>query len=336
MLLVPPARETHLLGSRSDLACLFAPPLLVAALVAASPYWPAGTPLLLVGLAGFPGLAHILSTPAVYLDRSNRALFRRRALQFYVAPALLVAAGSALAVGSPRGLTPLLLLAAVFHNTRQSTGILCLTRRSAALPRELRPREEGLVWAANLACLVWTPLVPLPAPLRLSLGAVTLAGVLVALVLWALALRREPFASAPSRHLAFLLVSATLSWPLAAVADPLAAWALMALPHQAQYLGVFWTCQQRRYRALGGDQAHPLLRSMVRDPWLGMTLLAAAALLLRGLEAAEPGAWQRAALACVLSLTLAHYWLDAFLWRARDPEMRGLLLAHLPPVPAPR
>jgi len=319
------------------LVCLFAPPLVVAALGAAAPYWPAGAPLLLVGLAAFPGLAHVLSTAAVYLDRSNRALFRRRSAQFYLAPALLVAAGALLALASPRGLTPLLLLAAVLHNTRQSTGILCLTRRGAMLPAELRPKEEALVWSANVACLAWTPLVPLPFVLRACLGAASALAALVALALWAAALRREPLEDLPSRHLGFLLVSATLSWPLVAVADPLAAWALMALPHQAQYLGVFWTCQQRRYVALAGrDEAHPLLRASLRDPWLGMALLAAAALLLRGLEAAGPGAWQSVAFACVLSLTLAHYWLDAFLWRARDPELRSLLLAYLPSVPAAR
>lgn len=325
-----------MLGWRSDLACLYAPPLLVAALAALSPAWPAVAPLL-VFLAAFPGLAHILSTPAVYLDGSNRALFRRRATQFYVAPALIAAAGASLAVVAPGDLAPVLLVAAVLHNTRQSTGILCLTRRGAALPPELRWAEETLVWAVNLACLLWTPLVPLPASLRIPLAAATGVAALAALSRWVRAFGRRPRTGTPSRHLFFLLVSSTLSWPLAVVSDPLVGWALMALPHQAQYLGMFWTCQQRRYaEPASREQAHPLLRALVRDPWLAMALLATAALLLRGLEAGEPGIWQRAAFACVLSCTLAHYWLDAFLWRARDPELRRLLIAHVPLVPATR
>ena len=287
----------------------------------------------LVALAAIPSLAHILSTGTVYLDGGNRRLFRGRARTFYIAPLLILALAGVLSWTSPVWLPGALLLAAVHHNTRQSTGILNLTRRLHGR-QDLRSREEALVWAGNVACLAWTPLLSWPDAVRAVLVPLTGVSflVLVASYLW------DAKATPPQGlHRTFLLVSLSLSWPLVAVSDPLLAWALMSLPHQAQYLGVFWTCQRNRYDdSRLREEAAPLLQTLTRDFVLCALVLATLAAALRALETGTLGLVQGVFTAVVLALTLGHYWLDAFLWRGRDPELRGLLLDHLRPATGPR
>jgi hypothetical protein len=293
----------------------------------AGPVWTTG----LVALTAIPSLAHILSTGTVYLDAGNRRLFREKARVFYFAPLLILAFAGLLRWTAPPWLPQALLLLAVHHNTRQSTGILNLTRRLQG-SQDGRRREEALVWAGNVACLAWTPLFSWPDGVRSVLQPLTAMVLIGALASYSWKARATP---PQGLHGTFLLVSVSLSWPLLAVRDPLLAWALMTLPHQAQYLGVFWTCQRNRYDdpRLRGDAA-PLLKALARDWVLCAAFLAALAAALRGMEAGAAGSVAGMATVVVLAMTLAHYWLDAFLWRGRDPDLRGLLLDHLRPMAA--
>jgi len=325
---VPPdeASTGRLLDVRSERWSFYAPPVVVAAIVGLGPLVGRPVSLTLVALAAIPGLAHILSTGTVYLDAQNRRLFRDSGHVFYVAPILIVALAGALTWSSPGWLTPILLLTAVHHNTRQSTGILNLTRRARGTGA-LRGTEEALVWAGNAACLAWSPWLDWAAPflpVRLLAGTALVA-------ITAVYLGKARHAPPRGLHGAFLLIAATLSWPLVAVGDPLVGWALMALPHQAQYLGVFWTCQRQRYRnPERRRQAAPLLRLLTEDAVFCALFLAALASALAYLQAGAGGTAQQVAIGAVLACTLVHYWLDAFLWRARDPKLRSLLIDHLP------
>ena len=324
-------RDRTLLPPPAELWCLYAPPLLVAGVAALAPLAGPALSTSVVALAAIPSLAHILSTGTVYLDARNRRLFRESARVFYLAPLLILAFAGVLRWTSPPWLAGALLLVAVHHNTRQSTGILNLTRRLQG-SRGFRNPEEALVWAGNVACLAWSPLFSWPDGLRAvlqPLAAAAFVGVLGS-YFW------KARATLPrGLHGTFLLASVSLSWPLLAVRDPLLAWALMTLPHQAQYLGVIWTCEQNRYDDPGQRQhAAPLLRALTRDWVLCAAFLAALAAALRALEAGAAGSIAGATTVVVLALTLAHYWLDAFLWRGRDPELRGLLLDHLRPAAA--
>lgn len=324
-------RGRTLLPPAAELWCFHAPPLFVAAIVALAPFSGPALSTGVIALAAIPSLAHILSTGTVYLDAGNRRRFRQSARVFYLAPLLILALAALLQWASPSWLTAALLLLAVHHNTRQSTGILNLTRRLDGRGAHRR-LEEGLVWAGNLACLTWTPLLPWPDATRAVLQPLTGAVFLATLgsYLW------EARAAPPQGlHRVFLLVSVSLSWPLVAVREPLLAWALMSLPHQAQYLGVFWTCQRNRYDDAGlRQEAAPLLRTLTQDLVLCGLFLTAAAALLLALESGTAGRISGVFTAVVLAFTLGHYWLDAFLWRGRDPEMRELLLDHLRPAPA--
>ena len=292
---------------------------------------PVSAGLLIVPLAAFPGLAHVLTTGVLYLDGSNREVFWRRFATFYAAPALLAVLSVLLVWSSPSWLVTALLLAAVYHNTRQSLGILNLTRRlGGPTQTPLRGPEEALVWTTNLACLVSSRALGRAEP---GLGPIPATAWAVALLALGVYLHRLLAARGPHpplSHFAFLVVSATLAWPVLAIDSALLAWALMSFPHQMQYLGLFWTCARRRYVDEGrGRGAHPLLRLMARDLVACLALLGGVACGLRFLEVAGPSPLMGVATGFVLAATLCHYWLDAFVWRGRDPAMRELLVGHL-------
>ncbi len=319
-----------ILGRRGDWTYLYGPPLLVAVLVAWSMRAPTVAWLVLVPLAAFPGLAHVFSTSIVYLDGYNRSVFARRSRIFYHAPlGLLLAAAAILWWVPPAPAETLLLLVAIWHNTRQSLGILNLTRRAAGGDDATRHSEHAFVWTGNAACLAFAaaPVLPSAAvwPLRIT-ALLAIAAALAAVV------RDHARRPAPRRaaHWAFLWISASLAWPLVAVGERLLAWALMSLPHQVQYLGILWTAQGRRYGVdAASESAHPILLRLVRDGILFCSVLAAAAALALAVEGAPAGTLQRLGALLVMGATLSHYWLDSFLWRWRDPEIRGLLLAPL-------
>ena len=326
-------RDRTLLPSQAESWCLYAPPLLVAGVAAVAPLAGPALSTGVVALAAIPSLAHILSTGTVYLDAANRRLFRGSARVFYLAPLLILGLAGVLRWTSPAWLPGALLLVAVHHNTRQSTGILNLTRRLHGR-QVFRSREEALVWAGNLACLAWTPLLSWPDEVRAVLGPLTAVVFLSLLAFYLWDARATP---PQGMHRTFLLISLSLSWPLVAVGDPLLAWALMSLPHQAQYLGVFWTCQRNRYDDPRlREEAAPLLKTLTRDWVLCAFVLATIAAALRALETGTGGPIRDVFTVVVLAMTLGHYWLDAFLWRGRDPELRGLLLDHLRPAGWPR
>ena len=326
-------RDRTLLPPPAESWCLYAPPLLVAGVAALAPLAGPALSTGVVALAAIPSLAHILSTGTVYLDARNRCLFRGSPRVFYFAPLLILALAGLLRWISPPWLPGALLLVAVHHNTRQSTGILNLTRRLHG-GQGFRRVEEVLVWAGNGACLAWTPLLSWPDGARAVLEPLTGVVFLIVLAFYL----RDARASPPQGlHRIFLLVSLSLSWPLVAVGDPLLAWALMSLPHQAQYLGVFWTCQRNRYDDPRlREEAAPLLKTLTRDWVLCALVLCTLAAALRALETGTGGPIQDVFTAVVLAMTLGHYWLDAFLWRGRDPALRGLLLDHLRPAGWPR
>jgi len=302
------------------------------ALAALVPLWPAPMPFLLGALAVFPGFAHVLSSGVVYLDPECRAVFRRRAVAFYVGPGLSLGLGVLLALTQPSWLYTALLLGALLHNTRQSTGILNLTRRLGGGSVTLRPFEERLVWAGNACCFAFMAQPQLP-PLLVQPARVLTIGALVATVARYLQASRRARGAA-REHQAFLFISATLSWPLVAVSEPLLAWALMTLPHQAQYLGVLWTSRSRRLVDAPWEPSTALLARLLRDAVFGIAMLGALSALVQFLGTGGPELLRRPAVAVVMGCTLAHYWIDAFLWRGRDPDVRALLLAYV--VPRPR
>jgi len=273
--------------------------------------------------------AHVASTGWLYLLRDVRSYAVTRRWRFIRVPVLLMIAGAAAAATlTPAARTWLLLpffAWQFFHFAKQNLGLTALAAKTAGAP-PLRAAERRALIASGLAgiggLMARPALLQLPVDPRLGalfpLSAAAMAGTAAAgLILLA---RRAP-AQRPRGFCVMYLTGLFFSVPVFVFASPYAAVGGMTIAHGLQYLLLVSLV------AVGGPgQAGRALRLAV----LGNVALLGGAVLAATSHLHSGGPALRLLFGAYLGAVMAHFVVDAGLWRLRDPFPRAFLTRRVP------
>jgi hypothetical protein len=293
---------------------------------------PAGTPpLRAVTWLLFAGSSvHVASTGWLFTVPEVRAYARHHAVRCLWVPVGLVVLGVAAAAAAGPGTISWLLMPffgwQFWHYQKQNIGVAALAasaeRAPPLLPAERRPlllagasAIAALAARPGLLGLRVTPVVHLLFPLAgLAYAIAVAAGLTVIVKRWR-ARRSAGFCAAYIVSLFFVLPVFCLSSPYAAVGG-------MTIAHGLQYLILVSLV------ASVGGRAQPF-------PFTKLALLANIALIGGAAlnwashlhNAAVPG---RLVFGAYVGIVMAHFVIDAGLWRTRDPLARHFITTHLP------
>ncbi len=333
-----------------DLAFFVLPPLGTVAFLLTQGLVPAATfalcALVWIALAQ----SHFGATLLFYLDPESRRVYARSPLVYAAVPLLCV--GGAATLGLTRfAWLPLVAvpLVSFWHGNRQSAGVCGLYRGiSRSFDPATRRLEMVTIFLASGAFTAWGAirlglLAPLarayaPArawvetPLRAAAAAALATAALLLVVAELRALAQSRAAGVAAWPRMCVLATSTLMYaPYLLARDALSAYLAALIPHYLQYHGLLWLVNRNKVDASVVPEG-ALLRAVVRSPasYAASTIGFALAL---GAALAVSQAFGRieAGLALVAGVNLAHFWLDGFFWRFRDPEARRATLRHIHP-----
>jgi hypothetical protein len=332
----PTKRDTSPATSRGATAWLVATiAVTVAAAVAAIALAPPGAAPAPEGLAFllFVGSSvHVASTGWFYTVPEVRAHMREQKPRYVWWPLALIAGAGAIALLVPRAAIYWLLLPyfgwQFFHYQKQNLGIAAL----AAASRRVTPLQTGerlALTGAGLAGI--TGLLARPSLLQLPVSPVlatlfplaTIAfASFVVVGTWCLA-RRNP-AQRPAGFCAVYLMSLAFSSPVFLFTSPYAAVAGLTIAHGFQYLLLM-----ALLAAGGPGHRQPFQRTAGLAALCNIALLGGAALSMAS-DQASAGAGVRALFGLFLGAVMAHFVVDAGVWRMREEFQRSFLRSRLP------
>ena len=272
---------------------------------------------------------HVASTAWFYTVPDVRAHMREHKPRYLWWPLALITGAGAIAMLVPRAALDWLLLPyfgwQFFHFQKQNLGIAALAAPSRGVA-PLRGVERQALTGAGLAgiagllarpSLLQVPVRPLLAPLFPA--AVITFAVFVAVGAWCLAARSP--AQRPAGFCVVYLTSLTFSLPVFVFTSPYAAVAGLTIAHGLQYLllmGLLAAAGPRTGRRLAGLAA-----------LCNIALLGGAALSIASDQAAG-GPAVRVLFGLFLGAVMAHFVVDAGLWRMREQFPRSFLRSRLP------
>ena len=306
--------------------------LTAGAFVIAAAFAPSGSAAPDRGLAWvlFAGSsAHVASTGWLYTLRDVRSYAVSHRWRFIRVPVLLMLAGAAAAATLTPAVLRWLLLPffawQFFHFAKQNLGLTALAAKTAGAP-PLRAAERRALIASGLAgtcalmarpALLQLPVDPAPGAL-FPLSAAAMAGAVAAGVI--LLARRAP-AQRPRGFCVLYLMGLFFSVPVFVFASPYAAVGGMTIAHGMQYLLLV-----SLVAAGGPGEAGRALRLAVlcNVALIGGAVLAVTSHLHSG------GPAVRLAFGAYLGAVMAHFVVDAGLWRLRDPFPRAFLARRVP------
>ncbi|GAB4006074.1 hypothetical protein GCM10028772_15350 [Nocardioides ultimimeridianus] len=273
---------------------------------------------------------HVGATAWFYTVPEVRGHIRRHRSRYVVVPVLLVLGTAAAAVVTPSAWFLDALLGyfgwQFLHFQKQNLGIAALAARSLRLPGLTQIERRALIGAGcgGILALVGHPallqLAPdLVVPGLFSAGAVVFAASVAVGV--AAVWRRPPGARSPA-FVAVYAVSLLFFAPVFAFSSPYAAVAGLTIAHGLQYLLLLGMLAGAPVESATGPQLGVLL--LVNGALVAGLLLNQASHLhtAHGLPRAIYGAY--------LGLVMAHFVVDAGLWRLRDEFPRAFLGRRLP------
>jgi len=269
---------------------------------------------------------HVASTGWLYTLGDVRSYAASRPLRFWRVPAVLVLSGAlAAAVLSPAGLTWLLLPFfgwQFYHFAKQNLGMVALAASSARVPSP-RPAERRTLLAAGAAGI--GGLVAHPALLQLRAGPRLPVLFPVAALAFATAvaagvalLARRPPAQRPAGFSVVYLMALLFFLPVFVFGSPYAAVGGMTVAHGMQYLLLLGLV------AAGSGARLIRLATLCNVALLGGAALEKAS----HLHGAAPA--ERLLFGAYLGAVMAHFVIDAGLWRLRDPFPRAFLARRTP------
>jgi hypothetical protein len=281
--------------------------------------------LLFVGSA-----VHVASTGWFYTVPQVRRHMRGHRVRYVGVPIALITGASAIAAVTAVRLLDWLLLAyfgwQFFHFHKQNLGIAALTAAARRIRPLTRPERRALLGAgvASIAGLLTRPSrlqLPLPQEARGGWLAVPAAAFAVCVLAGLVLLARRPPGQRPASFAAAYLTALTFGLPAFAFGSPYAAVAGLTIAHGLQYLLLMGLLA-----AGGPDRARRPLRLavLVNVALIGGSLLSLASDGLRFTAGA------RFVYGLFLGAVMAHFVVDAGLWRMREEFPRAFLTARLP------
>jgi hypothetical protein len=276
---------------------------------------------------------HVASTGLLFSFREVRAHAARHPTRYLATPLALVATAAAMAVLLSSHQLALVLLGyfawQFFHFSKQNLGIAALAASSMRVQSLTRAEQRSILgtgWTGIAALMLHPGTLQLPlsphvgwypaAPFHLvaaGFGCCAAAG--------AVALLRRPAADRPLGYCVTYSLAVCFPLPIFVCSLPYAAVGGMTIAHGLQYLVL-----------VGMVAAGPKDRRAA--PLRLVTLLALALLGGAGLSAASHlhtgGAVAHVVYGGYLGVVMAHFVVDAGIWRLRDPFPRAFLSSRLP------
>jgi hypothetical protein len=271
---------------------------------------------------------HTWITGAYYADKTWRAHFNAAPLRFYAAPVAILALSAGLsALSQPLALAVVYAAVTInlWHHSRQNWGVLSLTAKTRGV--DVSPLRLPLTyaWVAFLPVFftVWPaghPLESLESTLR-NVAMVT-SGLYLCLFAWALARSgawRDGFV------LLFALALALYFVPMVTLADKPYGLILFKYAHAAQYYLLVimsislaqHTAQEPRataFKALG------VIATIAVISVIGWQV----GVMGGGRGGGLPEEAVRGAAGLMMGVSLAHFWIDAFIWKMSNKDVRAL------------
>jgi hypothetical protein len=276
---------------------------------------------------------HVASTGWLFTFPDVRSQTRSHRGRYLVAPAVLVATAAATAtVLSARQLAVALL--AYFgwqflHYQKQNLGLVALAASSQRVTSPARAERRAVMatgWSGIVALIARPGLLQLdlaphcrwyPAiPLALAAGTFAIAGVSGIVTLF-----RRPAAQRPSGYVAVYLLALGFPTPIFVFSSPYAAVGGMTLAHGLQYLLLV---------AMVATGPRDRRASATRLTVLATAALMGGAALNLASHLHTGGSIDRAVYGAYLGAVMAHFVVDAGLWRLRDPAPRAFLNSRVP------
>jgi hypothetical protein len=276
---------------------------------------------------------HVASTGWFYTVPQVRAHMRQHPARYIWWPIALISGAGAIAASVPRAAIYWLLLPyfgwQFFHYQKQNLGLTALSAAAQRLAPLSRAERRALSCAglAGIAGLAGRPgllqlPVRLPVPALQPVAAIAFAASGIAGVSCLLA---RPRADRPAGFCAVYLTALAFSLPVFLFASPYAAVAGLTIAHGLQYLllmGLLAAGRQPRARAGIGPTVQ--LAALCNIALLGGAALSVAS------DQLAAGPAMRWLYGVFLGAVMAHFVIDAGLWRLRDEFPRGFLRSRLP------
>jgi hypothetical protein len=301
----------------------------VAAAIGLAPRAHAPAPEALAFLLFVGSSVHVASTAWFYTVPEVRAHMRRNRPRYLWWPLALIAGAGAIAVITPRPVLYWLLLPyfgwQFFHYQKQNLGIAALAAAAHRVPA-LRPGERRSLIAAGLAGIAGLcarpgllqlpvrPLLPALFPLAMLVFAVSVAAGTLCL----LARERD---HRPAGFCAAYVTSLAFSLPVFVFSSPYAAVAGLTIAHGLQYLLLMSLV------AAGAERGRA--RTFQLAALVNIALVGGAALALAS-DQLKAGVPVNALFGLFLGAVMAHFVIDAGLWRMREEFPRTFLMSRLP------
>jgi hypothetical protein len=278
---------------------------------------------------------HVASTGWLYTLPEVRGYARQRPARLVLVPAALIVAGAAAAtLVTPAALTWCLLPYygwQFFHFQKQNLGLAALAA-SWLRTGPLRPAERRAIMTAGGAGIAGLVAHPGLLQLRIGPGPGWLYGAAEAVFAGAIAAGLAATATRPRGAGAFrfrivYLISLGFFVPVFACGSPYAAVGGMTIAHGLQYLLLLGLVAAGNPRSSG---------RALRLGALGNVALAGGLVLSAASHLHGAGPAGRLAFGAYLGAVMAHFVIDAGLWRLRDPFPRAFLAARAPGLLPPR
>jgi hypothetical protein len=278
---------------------------------------------------------HVASTGWLYTLPEVRGYARQRPARLVLVPAALIVVGAAVAaLVSPAALTWCLLPYygwQFFHFQKQNLGLAALAASSLRVG-PLRAAERRAIMTAGGAGIAG--LIAQPGLLQLRFGpgpgwvyASAEAVFAVAVAAGLAATVTRPRGAGAYKFLIVYLISLGFFAPVFACGSPYAAVGGMTIAHGLQYLLLLGLVAAGNPRTPG---------RALRLAALGNLALAGGLALSAASHQHGAGSAGRLAFGAYLGAVMAHFVIDAGLWRLRDPFPRAFLAARAPGLLPPR
>jgi hypothetical protein len=292
-------------------------------------------PLALTGLLFLAAPVHVASTGWLFSIREVRAHARSRPERYLLAPACVVLVAAALAVALPDRWLDIVLLGffawQFFHFQKQNLGLVALAAGGVGAARLSRNERRALLatgWAGIAGLVAHPGLLQLQVgwdlkPIFLLAGLALILSALAGIVL-AATRRRQ---ACPAAFACLYLLALLFPLPIFLFTSPYAAVGGLTIAHGLQYLLLVGTVTTGPVTTGTEHQAQSRRRLM---------LLTSAALLcgvaLTGASHLHYSTYPafRVVFGVYVGLVMAHFIVDAAIWRMRDPFPRALLARRVP------
>lgn len=282
-----------------------------------------------------------------YFDKKNLKHYCSTPVRFVIfclLPYVVLFGSMGLALVTTDLVYAIYILWTVQHLCQQNVGILLLYHNHNANEAivdkklEVRTLHAGAIFYTLIMCQRLNFMYLHGAPGVAEITGLVGLWFLISLAAYVLDLGRQVWNGKSLNMPAFCFwgMSAFFFWPMAWLGtNPYSALVIPLMMHWIQYIGLNYKLVQRKYSAEGTDSLpfkRPIL--LLTVVCVMMTAFVTALSAMQAVNMGFDDTQKKLLYGFVIGLSLVHYYLDAFLWRFREPFQRQSILPYLVRRPA--